>query len=248
MATGSHLNSPHTPSYQATALGRLGSGATVLQPDQARTLAELSLQPQSDLLALIQQWREQGCTWPHIYLDGITEAARTLGQWWLSDEIDFATVTVGSSRLHRLLYELSPRFQADAVPPLGATAMLLAEPESQHTMGLFMLSEFFKHAGWYALVEQPRLEANLQRLLSGHWVDVLALSVSTQRQWPALKSLIRQARKLSPNPNMVIIAGGPMALVDPQCLCELGVDWVGTDALETVERATLALTPLTLQN
>jgi len=191
---------------------------------------------------------QRGIDLADIYLHGITEAARTLGLWWVSDQLDFASVTVGSSRLHRLLYDFSPQFQADAASPLGATAVLLAEPESQHTMGLFMLSEFFKRAGWYTLVEQPRLDANVLRLLSSHWVDVLALSVSTQRQWPALKALVRQARQLSPNPRMVIIAGGPMAMEHAGLLQELGVDWVGEDAASTVERATLGVGPLTPQN
>jgi methylmalonyl-CoA mutase cobalamin-binding subunit len=104
-------------------------------------------------------------------------------------------------------------------------------------MGLFMLSEFFRRAGWYTLVEQPKLDANVLRLLSGHWVDVLALSVSTDRQLQALRVLVRQARTISPNPHMTIIAGGPLALSNAQALLDLGVDWVGTDAPSTVERA-----------
>ena len=226
----------------------MGVGSPCLRVEEAQALAKLSLQASSDLLALIQSWQDRGCTLPHIYLEGITPAARQLGQWWLSDDIDFATVTMACSRLHRLLYELSPIFQADAAPALGATALLLAEPESQHTMGLFMLSEFFKRAGWYTLVEQPLLDTHLQRLLSGHWVDILALSVSTQRQLPALKALVKQARKLSSNPNMAIIAGGPMVLSHPQCLGDLGVDWIAHDALDTVQRATMMVDPMTLQN
>jgi methanogenic corrinoid protein MtbC1 len=226
----------------------VGVGSPCLRVEEAQALAQLSLQASSDLLALIQSWQDRGCTLPHIYLEGITPAARQLGQWWLSDDIDFATVTMACSRLHRLLYELSPSFQADAAPALGATALLLAEPESQHTMGLFMLSEFFKRAGWYTLVEQPLLDTHLQRLLSGHWVDILALSVSTQRQLPALKALVKQARKLSSNPNMAIIAGGPMVLSHPQCLGDLGVDWIAHDALDTVQRATMMVDPMTLQN
>lgn len=219
-----------------------------LSPEHATQLARLSLQATSDLHACIAQWQARGFDLPHIYLNGITEAARTLGRWWLSDEIDFASVTVGSSRLHRLLYDFSPQFLAGSVPPLGATALMLAEPESQHTMGLFMLSEFFKRAGWYTLVEQPRLDANVLRLLSAHWVDVLALSVSTDRQLPALQVLVRQARQLSPNPRMVIIAGGPLVASQPEKLAQLGVDWLGEDAAATVERATQGLGVLTPHN
>mgnify|MGYP003336039482 FL=1 len=242
------MTSSTAPSSSALAPRSAGFGASVLGVEDAQQLARLSLQATSNLHAQIALWQRRGLDWPQIYLEGITEAARVLGRWWLCDEIDFASVTVGSSRLHRLLYDLSPQFLAGAQAPLGTTALLLAEPESQHTMGLFMLSEFFKRAGWYTLVEQPRLDANVLRLLSSHWVDVLALSVSTQRQWPALKALVRQARQLSPNPRMVIIAGGPMAMEHAGLLQELGVDWVGEDAASTVERATLGVGPLTPQN
>ncbi len=223
-------------------------GVRALSTDDAQHLARQSLLATADLHQVIADWLQRGVPMTAIYLDGITQAARMLGQWWLSDDIDFGTVTVGSSRLHRLLYDLSPQFLLDAKPTIGATVMMLAEPESQHTMGLFMLSEFFRRAGWYTLVEQPRLDANVLRLLSGHWVDVLALSVSTDRQLPALRILVRQARQISPNPQMAIIAGGPLALSDPQALLDLGVDWVGTDAPGTVERASAAISAVTRRN
>ena len=223
-------------------------GVRALSPDDAQHLARQSLLATADLHQVIADWLQRGVPMTAIYLDGITKAARMLGQWWLSDDIDFGTVTVGSSRLHRLLYDLSPQFLLDAKPSIGATVMMLAEPESQHTMGLFMLSEFFRRAGWYTLVEQPRLDANVLRLLSGHWVDVLALSVSTDRQLPALRILVRQARQISPNPQMAIIAGGPLALSDPQALLDLGVDWVGTDAPGTVDRASAAISAVTRPN
>ena len=216
-------------------------GVRALCVDDVEHLARQSLSASADLHLVIAQWLQRGVDLESIYLDGITQAARTLGQWWLSDEIDVGTVTVGSSRLHRLLYDLSPQFLIDARPPLGATVLMLAEPESQHTMGLFMLSEFFRRAGWYTLMEQPRLDANVLRLLSGHWVDVMALSVSTDRQLQALRVLVRQARTISPNPQMAIIAGGPLALSNPQALLDLGVDWIGTDAPSTVERASASI-------
>jgi hypothetical protein len=86
------------------------------------------------------------------------------------------------------------------------------------------------------------------RLLSGHWVDVLALSVSTDRQLAALRVLVRQARTISPNPQMAIIAGGPLALSHPQALLDLGVDWIGTDAPGTVERASASISSVSRKN
>jgi len=237
------LNSNTHPSNATSAPGRLGWGVAAISAPEVEHLARLSLQTGADLNEAIQVWQQRGLDLADIYLQGITEATRILGRWWISDEIDFASVTVGSSRLHRLLYDLSPQFLADAAPALGATVMLLAEPESQHTMGLFMVSEFFRRAGWYTLVEQPRSDADVLRQLSAHWVDVLALSVSTERQLQALKIFIREARQISPNPHMVVIAGGPLALSQPQRLTDLGIDWLGLDAPGTVERASLGFKP-----
>jgi methylmalonyl-CoA mutase cobalamin-binding subunit len=239
----------HTHSPQRASALRDADGAVcALTANDVELLARHSLVPSADLHDVIGAWLRRGVDLPTIYLHGITQAARTLGRWWLSDDIDFCTVTVGSCRLHRLLYDLSPQFLFDAQPPIGATVLMLAEPESQHTMGLFMLSEFFRRAGWYTLIEQPKLDANVLRLLSGHWVDVLALSVSTGRQLQALKVLVRQARQISPNPRMVIIAGGPMAISQSDALLDLGVDWVGGDAASTVERATASLSAMNRPN
>ena len=48
---------------------------------------------------------------------------------------------------------------------------------------------------------------------------------------------IRELRALSPNPNIRVIAGGPMAQFMPEQLLAMGADWVGGDARSTVLRA-----------
>ncbi len=68
-----------------------------LSPDDAQYLARQSLLATADLHQVIAAWLQRGIGLESIYLDGITQAARTLGQWWLSDEIDFGTVTVPKS-------------------------------------------------------------------------------------------------------------------------------------------------------
>ena len=204
---------------------------------EVRQLARASLQDASATRVCVDAWLQQGWTLEAIYLQGITGAAQCLGQWWLSDEIAFTDVTIGSSRLHRLLYEYSPAFLADAQAPRDSTVLLIAEPGSQHTMGLFMLSEFFRREGWRTLLEQPLSWVDKMRPVTRNWLDVVAISVGSDRQLDALRGWIRDLRALSPNPNIQIIAGGPMAQWIPEQLLALGVDWVGTDARSTVLRA-----------
>ena len=218
------------PQEFATADGPIGF-------HEVEQLALASLKDASTTATCVSAWLRGACPIEEIYLHGITGAARLLGQWWVSDRISFSDVTVGASRLHRMLYELSPVFLADAEPPQDATVLLLAEPGSQHTMGLFMLSEFFRRAGWRTLLEQPTSASDTMRTVSSHWLDVVTLSVSSDRHWDALQTLVRQLRHHSSNPDLQIIAGGPMALLNEAALLDLGVDWIGTDAKATVWRA-----------
>ena len=227
-----------------------GSGGDALWPVASRTvdpgpipaqdvqhLARQSLRDPAATRACADTWVQQGWTLEEVYLQGITGAAQCLGQWWLSDEIAFTDVTIASSRLHRLLYECSPAFLVDALPPRDATVLLIAEPGSQHTMGMFMLSEFFRRAGWRTLLEQPLSWVDKMRPVTRNWLDVVAISVGSDRQLDALRVWIHELRALSPNPNIRVIAGGPMAQWIPDQLLAMGVDWVGGDAHATVYRA-----------
>jgi methylmalonyl-CoA mutase cobalamin-binding subunit len=216
-----------------------------IEADDVLALAKASLQDMPSALRCVSDWVRQGRPIEAIYLDGIAAAARLQGLWWTRDQLDFSALTVGCSRLHRLLYELSPLFLADAPPLQDATVLMLPEPDSQHTMGLFMLSEFFRRAGWRTLLLQPDEVADTVRMVSSNWVDVLAISISSDRHFETLQRMVVQARLNSPNPKIQIVAGGPMAALMPEVLLALGVDWVGTDAQSTVEQARSQLPSMT---
>lgn len=225
------------PQFGALPLADWEDADRAFSNEEVHALALASLRSESETVHCVSQWLRQERAIEDLYLCAITLAARLLGQWWVSDRIRFSDVTVGSSRLHRLLYDLSPLFLADKVAPRDATVLLLAEPGSQHTMGMFMLSEFFKRDGWHTLVEQAQSALDATRLVTHHWVDLVAVSVSSDRQFEALRTWVQSVRMQSPNRQLQIVAGGPMAQLMPEALLELGVDWVGTDAKTTLEQA-----------
>lgn len=233
---GVHQGASVGPSYPFDAQ-ELALCEGPIDPQDVLALTRASLQDMHSTSLCLSDWLRRGWSIEDIYLHGIVTAARLQGLWWLRDQLDFSALTVGCSRLHRMLYELSPVFLADAQPTQDATVLLLPEPDSQHTMGLFMLSEFFRRAGWHSLLLQPHDLSDTLRIVSSHWVDVMAISVSSDRHLDHLGQLIAQVRQHSPNPNMQIIAGGPMATEMPDALMDLGIDWLGSDAKSTVERA-----------
>lgn len=218
-------------------------GNAAIRPAQvevfARSLLERS--PES-ARALLAGHLENGVALESIYLNLFTAAAQLLGEWWESDYCNFSQVTLCLSRLQAMLYELSPSFQAGAgtarLDRSGERRILMTTlPGQQHTMGLSILSEFFRREGWVVL-SIPSPEPGLtQATLSAHWFDVLALSASHDAEIGDLATTIQAARKTSQNPRMAIMVGGPLFLRRPELSLPLGADGMSHDARDALALA-----------
>jgi methanogenic corrinoid protein MtbC1 len=192
--------------------------------------------------ALLAAHLAHGVPLEDIFLHLFTAAARLLGQWWEADHCSFSQVTLSLSRMQSMLHELSPSFQAGAggarLDRAGERRILMITlPGQQHTMGLSILSEFFRRDGWVVL-SIPAPEPGLtQATLSTHWFDVLAVSASLDAEIDDLNNTIQAARKTSQNPRMAIIVGGPLLLRRPELAPSLGADGVSSDANEALALA-----------
>jgi MerR family transcriptional regulator, light-induced transcriptional regulator len=174
-----------------------------------------------------------------IYLNLLTPVARKLGEQWESDEADFTQVTVALWRIKQLMYDLSPVFQEYAeYKQQGKSVMLVPLPGSQHTLGLFMVSEFFARAGWRVWGELAATEADILRMAKTQWFDVVGLSASVREQFPDLKRMITEVRSMSLNPHVGIMIGSPVFNQNPELVEDLGADMVGVDAVDALEKAT----------
>lgn len=124
------------------------NGQSALDMAQIQVLAQACLQGLDAARQVVFGWQRQGLSLEDIYLRGITPCARLLGDWWCSDRLDFAMTTIASSHLQQLLHDFSAEFlQESQQPHNGLSVLLMTEPGAQHSMGLFMLSEFFKRSG-----------------------------------------------------------------------------------------------------
>lgn len=215
------------------------AGKSALDQAQIQVLAQACLQGQDAARQVVQGWLRQGQSLEDIYLQGITSCARLLGQWWSEDRLDFAMTTIASLHLQQLLHDFSAEFLQHALPTRqGFSLLLLTEPGAQHSMGLFMLSEFFKREGWTVAVGVPQDVAEFQRLFRSDWFDAVGISVSTDRQLSCLTSVLPPLRAGSDNLSLRIFVGGPMAFVDPQRLQSLPAELLVLDAYATVRHVT----------
>jgi methanogenic corrinoid protein MtbC1 len=181
----------------------------------------------------------QGVELEELYLNLLTPVARKLGEMWDNDEADFTQVTVALWRIKQLMYDLSPMFQEYAeYKQQGKSVMLVPLPGSQHTLGLFMVSEFFARAGWRVWGELAATEADILRMAKTQWFDVVGLAASVREQFPDLKRMISEVRAASLNPHVGIMIGSPVFNQNPDLIEDLGADMVGIDAVDALEKAT----------
>jgi methylmalonyl-CoA mutase cobalamin-binding subunit len=192
------------------------------------SLAKASLESLDALELRLEELLKAGWSMDRLYLEGIAGAARQLGQWWCSDDIDFASLTVAAAKLQAILRDWDPRFQKSASPILGAdqyTALLMGEFNSQHSLGVVMLRAFFKRDGWHLIDTQGMNERSLLNHLKSNIVHVFGLSVASDRHLRDAHRLIQHVRDCSVNPRLQIMVGGPMVLADPELTQDLKADW-----------------------
>lgn len=236
--------SPHTARPAQGRIGPFGH-ADPAQPwgpgtdfalSQLERLAHACLHGTDAALVVIDGWRCAAHDLEDIYLHGIAPCARLLGHWWTCDTADFAQVTIASANLQHVLYRLSQEFCAPgADQPIGLSLLLATEPQAQHTMGAFMLGEFFRRRGWSVQLLVPQESDEVLQQLRRDWFDALGVSVSTGRQLQAVATLMQRLRAESPNPALRLLLGGPLCHSDPATVHAMGADLVGGDARETVD-------------
>jgi methanogenic corrinoid protein MtbC1 len=218
------------------------AGKSALDLAQVQHLAQACLQGLDAARRVVFGWQRQGQSLEDIYLQGITPCARLLGQWWCSDRLDFAMTTIASSHLQQLLHDFSAEFLLESPQQRnGLSLLLLTEPGAQHSMGLFMLSEFFKRAGWTVTVGVPQDVAEFKHLFLSDWFDAAGISVSTDRHLQTLTHLLPPLREASDNLNLQVFVGGPMAFMAPDSLKGLAAQLVAEDAPKTVACVTQML-------
>ena len=218
------------------------AGKSALDRAQIQLLAQACLQGLDAARQVVFGWQRQGQSLEDIYIQGITPCARLLGEWWCADRLDFAMTTIASTHLQQLLYDFSAEFLQEAPQARnGWSLLLLTEPGAQHSMGLFMLSEFFKRAGWTVTVGVPQDVAEFKRLFQSHWFDAVGISVSTDRHLDTLANLLPQLKAGADNLGVRLFLGGAMALREPLRLRGIAAEMVAEDAPATVTRITQSM-------
>jgi methanogenic corrinoid protein MtbC1 len=157
-----------------------------------------------------------------------------MGDLWLADECSFIDVTIGLARLQQVVRELSPSFEpelAEARPT--RRALLLTAPGEQHTLGVSMVEQFFRRAGW-EVAAPPKGEASAVNLVRKEWFTMVGFSVSCVELLDGLQSTIRSLRHTSRNPDLIVMVGGNAFIDQPDLVSRVGADAMAADGRQAV--------------
>ncbi len=178
----------------------------------------------------LDSFRRRGVTVEAIYLDLLAPSARHLGAMWDDDLCDFAEVTVGLGRLQQLMRELSPAFGSEVDHPAdGRRALLVPAPGEQHTFGLSMVAEFFRRAGWEVVGGVGGPEMDPVDRVREEWFDVIGVSVGNEARLDWLRNGIADVRRASRNRAIGVMVGGPVFILNPDYVTQVGADITASD-------------------
>ena len=206
-------------------------------------LADLAIREESSaVVAYVEALVERGVPIEDAYLEWLAPAARQMGCDWESDRTDFSSVTIGMWKLQQAMHALSPTFLKNTVAIKSPRRVLLASvPGEQHTMGLFMVSEFFRRGGWDVWSELPSDYEDIVDKARGEWFDLIGLSVGGDHKLEALTQAIAALRRASRNAEALIMLGGPILSRNPEIAVAVGADFTAGDARHAVARAEKAV-------
>jgi MerR family transcriptional regulator, light-induced transcriptional regulator len=231
----------HTPPAECPTLpdlaGREPDAATVME------FTRLVVEQDGEVAAgYVEALRAQGTPLETLYLKLITPAARRLGELWEADLCDFTEVTVGLWRLQQVLRGLSPAFREENHEPSNGRRMLLVPaPGEQHVLGIIIVGDYFRRAGWDVWGEPPATSDDLPNVVQNEWFDVVGLSVGCEVRVDDLAAEIRAIRQASRNRNIGVMVGGPLFNKYPSLVAQVGADASAKDGREAVlEAARLA--------
>ena len=221
-------------------LGQMPSRAGL--SEHSRTLGQACLSAQnSAALECARRLLAQGLDMESLYIQTIPEAARLFHDWWASDEIDFVSVTRATFSLEELIYALSVDFEmanrGEHQAGKGCSALLVNTPGSHHSLGLLILSQFFKRHGWQVISANQFSANDIGTAVRSEWVDILGISMSEDRQVEVMKKLISQARRVSSNPHLQVMVGGPLLRFQPDLVQLVGADFGALHADEAQKQA-----------
>lgn len=192
--------------------------------------------PVEECFSYIDRMQKSGHSLISLYMNLIPASTRRLQELWENDENSFTEVTLALGRAQNLIHQLSPIFvNLGNFSDFQGSALLINAPGSQHTLGILMLGEFFKQAGWNTAVEIEISSEELKDRIHSQAYDLVAISISCDAQWDTMEALLKEIKIVSKNQGILTMAGGPLFDYNPELLTVCSADVCALKAEEAIK-------------
>ncbi|SIR43764.1 hypothetical protein SAMN05880582_11370 [Rhizobium sp. RU20A] len=152
--------------------------------------------------------------------------ARLLGRKWVEDDCNFIDVTIATARLQEIIRAMSGEFREIQLRPATPHVLLVAPVGEQHTLMLHLLALLFDALGWTHRIVDGRT-ASGQKLESAiEQADIICIGWSNEQLRGAFTDLVETIRRVTPDRQAPIVAGGIAALDCVDFLVSLGIDCI----------------------
>lgn len=209
-----------------------------LIPDAGEFAATVLDKNENLALQCVFKLRSQGVSDEQILTQLLAPTAIALGVRWEEDLNDFADVTIGVCRLHRILRWLHPQHDRNLVRTAhGGRIALAPVPGEQHSFGLLLVGDMLFRNGWYTDVDIDADAWQLPATVANNWYELIGLSLSCETRIDLARSTIEELRRASCNPSVAILIGGKLLSERPELVDIVGADGTAADAETMVSLA-----------
>jgi hypothetical protein len=216
------MRNDHGPGLAQTVLG---------DPCAAAMAYALCDEDDAAASALVEDLLEAGVPVTDLCLDHLAPAARRLGDLWDRDRIPFTEVALATARIQSILRRLPP---GRMMPPAthARSAVFIAVPGEQHTLGVMMAADLFRRSGWDVGLMIGLTHDELMARLGRDDRPVIGLSCSGDHSYPALRRLLAPLGKARPDAH-VLLSG--QIVREPARLADLPATVVPVPDMATAE-------------
>jgi MerR family transcriptional regulator, light-induced transcriptional regulator len=187
-------------------------------------LTRLVLGPDnSDATDYILGLKNRGLSLDLLHTELLEPTARHLGELWNQDEVDFLDVTIGVSRLQRLVHVFE---DLDEIPSFGdmRRVLIMATPGEQHSFGTVVVQNCLRAGGWHVCSCDSSQIGDIAAIVAREWFGVVGFSLAAECNMGTLAEVIRRVRDCSLNKSVGVMVGGPAFFNHPERVVEVGAD------------------------
>ncbi len=167
-----------------------------------------------------------------------------MGEEWVSDDMNFASVTIGTARLQASLRSLATHWEMPEEDDIGASAsavIVIVAHNSFHTLGAVVLSGQLRRLGLNVRLLIGATGDEMRRIFANGHYDAVLISASASERLETLAEIVNTVRQSASVVSPIVIGGNILDQgTDVRAL--IGADYATKDPFKALEHCGLKTT------